>query len=94
MVTVGSVMLTKGRASTCSGAQTVSPMPMSSMPLMATMSPIEASLAGTRLRPSKVYRLVRRSGWETFSVSKLVLMTVMPSESVPRAMRPMPMRPT
>ena len=33
------------------------------------MSPMEASLAGTRLRPSKVYRLVSRSGWDTFWVS-------------------------
>ena len=49
---VGALIFTKGRASTQSGAQMVSPMVMSGMPLMAMMLPAVDSVTGFRARPS------------------------------------------
>ena len=49
---VGAEILTNSMGSTQEGAQMVSPMVMSPMPLMAMMFPAEASATGTRLRPS------------------------------------------
>ena len=49
---VGAEIFTKGRASTQPGAQMVSPMVMSPMPLMATMLPAEDSVTAFRARPS------------------------------------------
>ena len=49
---VGAEIFTKGRASTVSGAQMVSPMVTSGMPLMAMMFPAKASVTGFRPRPS------------------------------------------
>ena len=50
--TVGSLILTKGRGETSSGAHTVLPMLMPSMPEKATMSPARARSTGTRPSPS------------------------------------------
>ena len=49
---VGAEICTKGRASTQSGAQMVSPMVMSPMPLMAMMLPAVDSVTALRPRPS------------------------------------------
>ena len=54
---VGAEIFTKGRASAWPAAQMVSPMVMSPMPDMAMMFPAEASVTGTRARPSNWYRL-------------------------------------
>ena len=50
--TVGALIFTKARGSAKPFAQMVSPMVTSPMPLMAMMLPAEASVTGTRLRPS------------------------------------------
>ena len=50
--TVGSLILTKGTASTASGTQTVSPMLIPSRPEKQTMSPALADSTGTRESPS------------------------------------------
>ena len=55
---VGAEIFTNSMGSTAEGAQMVSPMVMSPMPLMAMISPALASVTGTRANPSKVYRLV------------------------------------
>ena len=52
---VGADIFTKGRGSTHSGAQMVSPMVMSPMPDMAMMLPASASVTGTRCRPWNSY---------------------------------------
>ena len=49
---VGAEILTNSMGSTQSGAQMVSPMVMSPMPLMAMMLPASASVTGTLARPS------------------------------------------
>ena len=49
---VGAEIFTKGRASTQSGAQMVSPMVMSGIPLMAMILPAVASWMGLRASPS------------------------------------------
>ena len=54
---VGAEIFTKGRGSAKPRAQTVSPMVISPMPLMAMMLPAPASVTGTRFRPSNWYRL-------------------------------------
>ena len=53
---VGAEILTNSMGSGAEGAQTVSPMVMSPMPLMAMISPAAASVTGIRFSPSKVYR--------------------------------------
>ena len=50
---VGAEIFTKGSASGQSGAQMVSPMVTSPMPLRATMSPAPASVTLWRVSPSK-----------------------------------------
>ena len=94
MATVGSVILTKGSGSTASVAQMVSPIIMSSMPVTATISPMLALSTGTRLSPSNANRLLRRKfSWRSgFRLLQRVAMLL--SLSVPRVMRPMPIRPT
>ena len=52
---VGAEIFTNSMGSTASGAQIVSPMVMSPMPLMAMMLPAVASCTGTRCRPSNWY---------------------------------------
>ena len=49
---VGAEIFTNSMGSTASGAQMVSPMVISPMPLMAMMLPAVASVTGTRPRPS------------------------------------------
>ena len=49
---VGAEIFTNSMGSGASGAQMVSPMVMSPMPLMAMMLPAVASVTGTRPRPS------------------------------------------
>ena len=49
---VGAEIFTNSMGSTASGAQMVSPMVTSPIPLMAMMLPAVASLTGTRPRPS------------------------------------------
>ena len=52
---VGAEIFTKGRGSTQSGAQMVSPMVMSPMPDMAMMLPAVASVMGCLPRPWNSY---------------------------------------
>ena len=52
---VGALILTNSMGSTCAGAQMVSPIVMSPMPLIAIMLPAEASFTGTRCKPSNSY---------------------------------------
>ena len=49
---VGALIFTKGSASTASGAQMVSPMVISGIPLMAMMLPAVDSLTAFRAKPS------------------------------------------
>ena len=49
---VGALIFTKGSASTAVGAQMVSPMVMSGIPLMAMMLPAVDSVTCFRARPS------------------------------------------
>ena len=49
---VGAEIFTNSMGSTASGAQMVSPMVTSPMPLMAMIFPAEASVTGARPRPS------------------------------------------
>ena len=49
---VGALIFTKGSGSAAPLAQTVSPMVISGMPLMAMILPAPASVTGTRFRPS------------------------------------------
>ena len=55
--TVGALIFTKGSGSTQSGAQMVSPMVISPMPLRAMMLPAVASVMGTLPRPANSYML-------------------------------------
>ena len=55
---VGAEIFTNSMGSTASGAQMVSPMVTSPMPLMAMMLPAVASCTGTLARPSNSYRAV------------------------------------
>ena len=93
MRTVGSEIFTNGSGSTCTGSQMVSPMFRFSKPETATISPMPTSVAFTRLRPSNVCRPDRRSGADTLSSPYVQRTAIMPSLSVPRSTRPMPMRP-
>jgi hypothetical protein len=54
IVSVGSSTFSIGSGAGFVGSVIVTPMPMSSMPLISTMSPGPASVACTRSRPSKV----------------------------------------
>ncbi len=55
--TVGALIFTKGSGSTQSGAQMVSPMVMSPMPLRAMILPAVAWVTAWRLSPSNWYKL-------------------------------------
>ena len=93
MVSVGSSMRSNGSGSGLPILHSVEPMSMSSMPLMATMSPACAKGTTSRSSPRK------RSTWFTFTVtgafsSPCISSTDSPPRNVPRLMRPMPIRPT
>src|SRR5574343_364108 len=93
MVSVGSSTLSMGSGAGLVGSVTVTPIPMSSMPLISTMSPGPASGVCMRSRPWKV---------STWLMRPLVLLpsapsitsTSMPGLILPWLMRPTPMRPT
>ena len=54
IVSVGSSTFSMGSGAGFAGSVTVTPMPISAMPLMSTISPGPASVACTRSRPWKV----------------------------------------
>ena len=66
---VGAEIFTNSMGSTQSGAQMVSPMVTSPMPLMAMMLPASASWTGTLDRPSNSYRAVALAFWGAASGS-------------------------
>ncbi len=89
---VGSSMRIGGSASGATGSAMVSPIWISGMPAIATISPAAASSTPCRLRPSNVSRRV------TFQVctapSSLRRAIGSPMRMRPRVMRPMAIRPT
>ena len=92
--TVGSLILTKGTASTQSVAQTVSPMLMPSSPEKQTMSPACARSTGTRERPSIWYRLTSLPRLLKPTMLWLQTATSWLAFTLPRSILPMPILPT
>ena len=93
MISVGSSILSIGRGAGRSGSVTVTPMPMSVMPLISTISPGPASVTCTRSRPWKVSTWLTRP-LTTGPSSPDITSTSWPVLSVPALIRPTPMRPT
>ena len=82
-----------GKGAGLSGSVTVTPMPMSVMPLISTMSPGPASVACTRSKPWKVKTWLTRPLTDLPSVPSMTK-TSMLGLIVPWLMRPTPIRPT
>eukprot|EP01136_Pigoraptor_vietnamica_P025812 Opistho-1_new@80116 len=93
MVSVGSSILSIGNGAGVSGSVTVTPMPMSAMPLISTMSPGPASVTCTRSRPRKVSTWLTRPLTDLPSGPSITTTSIM-GLMVPALMRPTPMRPT
>ena len=89
--TVGSSMAMTGIALRCSTSAIVSPMVMSSIPAMQTMSPAAAWSTSTRLRPSKAKSLVILVSWNVPSSLQTVTGSLI--LTVPLKMRPTAIRP-
>ncbi len=92
MLMVGSSTVSAGSASGASSAQTVSEIDRSDTPEMATMSPAPASSVSMRSRPMKP-STCRILPWR-FLPSRSTTLTGMLRRTLPRWMRPMPIRPT
>ena len=93
MVSVGSSTLSIGSGAGLTGSVTVTPMPMSSMPLISTISPGPASCVCIRSRPWKVSTWLTRPLTALPSGPSMTTTSIM-GFSVPWLMRPTPMRPT
>ena len=93
MVKVGSSILSMGKGLGFKGSVMVTPMPMSAMPLINTMSPGPASVAWIRSRPWNFNTWFTRPLAGVPS-SPSMTTTSMPGFKVPALMRPTPMRPT
>ena len=92
---VGSSTVIGGSASGVSTAASVVPIVRSSMPVTSTMSPAIAVSTGTRSRPWKPEHLrdLRLLAISPVASGPFSTATSCPGLSVPRRMRPMPMRP-
>ena len=93
MVSVGSSTFSMGSGRGSLTSVTVTPMPISSIPLISTMSPGRASLTCTRSRPSKVSTWLMRP-LVCLPSGPSITSTSMPGRTVPELTRPTPMRPT
>mmetsp|Transcript_59274 Transcript_59274/g.139937 ORF Transcript_59274/g.139937 Transcript_59274/m.139937 type:complete len:215 (+) Transcript_59274:97-741(+) len=93
IVSVGSSTLSIGSGCGLAGSVTVTPMPISSMPLISTILPGPASVTCTRSRPWKVSTWLMRP-LTLLPPGPSITVTCMPGLMVPWLMRPTPMRPT
>ena len=91
IVKVGSSTLNMGTPIGFSLSQMVTPIPMSSMPEMMTMSPASASSCGTRSRPLKPNNWLMRP--VAICVSWFITATCIPGRILPFNTRPIPKRP-